>query len=247
MIDLKNAWILNVNGELKNLWVAMTKEQGINPRSEDTLTTQAGRFLSIKRGMIWCIAPNSEQKQITLADLKPKQAVEGDYDKGMRGAMKKIAMLVGIKSGVDVGYDDLPSKVDAIISGLTSTIEMLSPDEPKPKRGNVSYEKVLKTNTSLDELMQSLIDGEKFYDGEHCGGHYPRETVLRKFLSDSMSLFRKVEVEFKTEVRWIAYNSKANIVSSIQCKTKDECYNTLQGNKFRDEFQYLEVEVEVLV
>ena len=59
------------------------------------------------------------------------------------------------------------------------------------------------------------------------------------------SLYRKVETEIKTEKRWFAYNSKANIMETRGYKTKDDCYNTLQSNRFRDNFQYIEVDVEV--
>lgn len=47
------------------------------------------------------------------------------------------------------------------------------------------------------------------------------------------------------ERRWIAYNSLTNEAMSRGFKTKSDCYNSMFGNKFRDEYQYIEIEVNV--
>ena len=122
------------------------------------------------------------------------------------------------------------------------TLADLKPNT-KQKRVKVSYEKV-----DSSEAVHYFTDiaTDLYFEPSDSSNPVELQGYIDNLALGEDQLYRKVESEFKTEIRWIAYNSKANIVSSIQCKTKDECYNTLQGNKFRDEFQYLEVEVEIV-
>ena len=65
-----------------------------------------------------------------------------------------------------------------------------SEDNPRTK---VKYVKVNKSTITLDELMVELLDGVLFYNGEQCGGHYPSQTVLMKYIEGSESLYRRIE------------------------------------------------------
>lgn len=97
-----------------------------------------------------------------------------------------------IKQFISVNDDGSTSDAYRVSASLKFLLSNAKPIPPKPPV-RVEYEKVSKDTISIEDLMRELLDGVHFYNGEHCGGHYPIQTVLRKYIERSDSLYRRIE------------------------------------------------------
>ena len=55
----------------------------------------------------------------------------------------------------------------------------------------------------------------------------------------------EVKAKPKTEKRWVAYNPNSNSIVSSQHKTESDCYQSMFGNRYKDTYQYIEIEVNI--
>ena len=100
---------------------------------------------------------SQQAKHLGIKEIK----TESDYDKGMREAMKKIAISCNKKFGFDVGYEDLPDLVESLVNH--------KPEQKEPKF------KYVKVEDSAFDLKDELEAGELFY----CSKYYAVELEYR--------------------------------------------------------------------
>jgi hypothetical protein len=131
--------------------------------------------------------------EITLDQLDEHLGIkqESDYDKGMREAMKKIAVSCGKQFGVDIGYEALPELVESLVN-----------PEPEPKEPNFKYVKV---EDSIFDLKAEYEANDLYYmeDGGYLGIF--DEHSLIHFLLNS-SVYRRVEITEEDELAEVIQN-----------------------------------------
>lgn len=117
-------------------------------------------------------------RKLTLADFNTK---ESDYDRGMREAMKKIALSCGRNFCADIGYEDLPDLVDSLIC------------KPQPKT-RTEYKPV----TMRDyEALQEFHAGKEFYHKSEYARKYNQVSNVETLIQAHVGgwLYTKEEVK----------------------------------------------------
>ena len=154
-----------------------------NPMSSDD-----NRFILRAAALGDRLTDDGEGKAITA-----KLSEESDYDKGMREAMKKIAVSCGKKFAVDIGYEELPDLVESLVN----------PKKEKPKRVRVGYVKCEYGDKVSNIVMDFENDAPlyKMVNDEYWT--IDELDDLFQLILDDCDIYRKVETEIDERQEFI--------------------------------------------
>jgi len=212
--DLMNKHIENDNGELRELFFNYCIKFGLHDNSRCPMLgyDQLGSIISKwPKFDVLQYGPSPKSKQLTLADFqagcdsaKPAdvemEAFNDEYNRGMYNCVCDIAESVGYKFGVDIGFDDLPDKVESVLSGLTATIDQLVPPS-KPVKTKVEYVFIKCGETPFWEVAKEFAESELntiHFINVHCEQCEVKCNNMLLSNYKSGNLYRKVE----TKVTW---------------------------------------------
>lgn len=116
-------------------------------------------------------------------ELEPLPSDESDYERGMRKAMKKIAVSCGRVFGVDVGYEDLPDLVESIVSSKK--------EKPTPT-------KFVKVEDSIFDLKKEFERGELYEKGSDYTKLISESDFA--FAYRENAVYRQVEIDWRESV-----------------------------------------------
>jgi len=137
----------------------------------------ADAFYSSGKWWVYIDYSGDDTIKLDYSVLEYKQVSWDEYDKGMREAMKKIALIVGKKFAVDVSYQDLPDHVSEYVKGLFERIAKLTPTDDKPV-----YTKEMQEAGELPPVgapfMYLADEGIKKEDGGFTSGYWDESVVI---------------------------------------------------------------------
>ena len=198
MIDLRDTWIPNVNGELYDLWFAECEKQGIiDAYRNKNNTVKKRKYLQEYRGDVCATDDAGNAKEVTLADLKPKPFLQTgeafEHTKTLNFILERMINVHGEHDSVDY--------IHKLSNAITFVEKVESPKQKielqKPKRVKVDYVKVDKNadNGKYWECARQLAESECefFIRGNIHLEIRCNEILLENYKSDE--LYRKVERE----------------------------------------------------
>ena len=252
-IDLNNTWIPNAGGELRDLWLALAHAQGVNPLTPETLG-RGMKFLYAFDRIIYCNDHHSEgSKQITLADLKPDKSmtIPSFAPRKNTGQQPCDGDLPVVTYWRDM--EDFEHHKDGRVSWTDGMIKYWMPDldalikmqdehdkkqavnKPKPKRVNVSYERV--SFIRLSEAAVAIDAGDIYFVNGGNTNVDDKSLAKHYHLTGDLFFFRKIQTEITWQDELKEFVDECDTLSAKD--TIDEVWQACAGSvadKYRAEF-----------